>query len=268
MRISILVSFIVLFFSCKKEKTWTYVKSVSLGSISPIGIEYVNNHLWISDGDNNQIIQLSVNGIPKRSFPNYKRPMHLSSDSVYLYIPEYSANRILKRENEEEEFILEILDSLDAPAGVDIYKTEIAITDFYNHRIVFYNGKRWINFGEEGNSDGEFYYPTDVQVTQNKIYVADTYNNRVQVFNKKGEHLLTIGEDDEMNATTGLFVSLEEVFITDFENDRILIYNLEGQLKQMLLDKELNKPADAFIHDSRLYITNYIGKSLSFYEKM
>jgi len=32
-----------------------------------------------------------------------------------------------------------IPDSLDAPAGVALYEEEIAIADFYNHRILYFN---------------------------------------------------------------------------------------------------------------------------------
>lgn len=256
--IILIVSTIVL--SACNSKTWKTIETIDLGEVTPIGLTYFQNNLWIADGDNNQIVQFDLEGHLLKNIEGFARPMHLDSDENSLYIPEYGSDNIV-RLKEDEKTILTLTDSLDAPAGISIFEDEIAIADFYNHRIVYFNGKNWSSFGKEGKAKGEFHYPTDVQITDDRIYVADAYNNRIQVFDKSGKALQIIGEADKMNAATGIFVSTEQVFTTDFENDRVLIYNLKGSLQQ-IIQEELNKPTDVLMIDEILYIANYKGKSI------
>lgn len=245
--------------ACNSE-SWKVIDTIDLGEVTPIGLTYFQNHLWIADGDNNRVIQFDLKGNSIKEIEGFERPMHLDNDENSLYIPEYGSDNIVQFKGDKKT-VLTLTDSLDAPAGVSVFEDEIAIADFYNHRIVYFDGERWSSFGTEGKVKGEFHYPTDVQITNDKIYVADAYNNRVQVFDKKGNALSIIGETEKMNAATGIFVSTKQVFITDFENDRVLIYDLKGNLQQVI-QEGLNKPTDLLMIDGTLYITNYKGKSI------
>jgi len=191
---------------------------------------------------------------------DFERPMHIDIEKGTIYIPEYGSDQIIKYSNDEKS-TMEVPDSLDAPAGIDIHNKEIAIADFYNHRIVYFNGKDWRTFGKEGKKVGELYYPTDVQILSNKIVVADAYNNRIQIFDKDGNSIQTIGESEKMNAATGIFANENELFITDFENDRVLAYNHKGELQQ-IISENIDKPTDLVIKDDILYIANYKGKNI------
>ena len=95
---------------------------------------------------------------------------------------------------------------------------------------MYFNGADWISIGTEGKDAGQFYYPTDVQITDQNIWVADAYNNRIQLFDKRGTFVRMIGVDQKMNAATGLYVSETQVFVTDFENHRLLVFFKDGQL--------------------------------------
>jgi hypothetical protein len=160
---------------------------------------------------------------------------------------------------------LKLSDSLDAPAGVSVYKNEVAIADFYNNRILFYNGTAWISFGKEGKAMGDFYYPTDVQITADKIFVADAYNNRGQVFDKTGKALAEFGVQENFNAATGIYVTNTEIFLTDFENNRVVVYSMDYQLKQVL-ETGIDKPTDMIVKDDQLIITNYRKGQLVYYQ--
>jgi len=103
-------------------------------------------------------------------------------------------------------------------------------------------------------------------IANNKIYVADAYNNRIQIFDTEGNHKMTMGKEDNMNAATGIYVSLSQVFITDFENDRVLIYDMEGVLVQEI-SEGLEKPTDILLNDDILYIANYKGRNLKTYKQ-
>ena len=55
--------------------------------------------------------------------------MHIDIEQGDLYIPEYGSDQIIKV-TKGVKSIVKLPDSLDAPAGVDRYKTEIALADF------------------------------------------------------------------------------------------------------------------------------------------
>ena len=251
--------------SCKVEtKEWSHVKTIDLGSTTPIGLTAMEGHLWVADGDNNQLVHLDSKGKVLFKEEGFERPMHITSDGESIYVPEYGKDQITIFKGSERT-MLKLVDTLDAPAGIHIGGKHIAIADFYNHRILFSNGNDWISFGKEGKSEGEFYYPTDVHIAHQKIYVADAYNNRVQVFDFEGNYLSSIGKEEKINAATGIFVSASQIFITDFENDRVLIFDLEGQLVQQISDG-LDKPTDILLDGDLLYIANYKGKNLMTYK--
>lgn len=258
----------MLIASCQEKKQteirWVHSKTIALADVNPIGIAQGEKGIWLSDGDRNRLVLIDNSGVVLNTIDSLDRPMHIASEGEMLVIPQYGNDEILRfRESEKE--IVRTWDSLDAPAGVAIKGAEIAIADFYNNKVHYTeNSSDWITFGKEGKADGDFYYPTDVHLTESNIWVADAYNNRLQMFDKKGNHLKTIGEDQKMNAATGIFVSDTNAYTTDFENDRVLVFDLEGSLKQVL-DTDISKPTDLIIIDEVLYVTNYKGKSLSVY---
>ncbi|MDX1472136.1 MAG: NHL repeat-containing protein, partial [Flavobacteriaceae bacterium] len=183
-----------ILFSCEeKEKTWQLTNTIQLEGINPIGISSLENNIWLSDGDHNRVVKIDSLGRILSSIDSLERPMHIDGTGTTLFIPQYGNDLILKWSNGKSNPLI-LSDSLDAPAGVSVYGDEIAIADFYNNRILYSsNGKDWKSFGEEGKANGQFYYPTDVQITPEKIWVADAYNNRVQVFDKDFKFLAAIG---------------------------------------------------------------------------
>ena len=261
MRIILFFLYAITFSQCTTDnKQWTYLKTISLGETTPIGLTLLGSHIWIADGDHNQLVHIDTLGeiIGKES--DFKRPMHLDADDGKLYVPEYGRDQITivtpsKRDT------LALGQKLDAPASVNVMGNEIAIADFYNHQVLYGSSSNWITIGQKGKEDGQFEYPTDVQITDDRIYVADAYNNRVQIFDKTGKHILSFGKEENMNAATGLYVSTNQVFVTDFENDRVIVYNRDGELQQIISDG-LDKPTDILMVNGQLWIANYKGKSI------
>lgn len=246
---------------------WSLAQKIELADgIAPIGLAFQNNKLWLADGDNNRVVQINeATGKIEESLENFERPMHLASKGNQLFIPEYGNDRITILENGKRDSI-KIDFPLDAPAGIHVAENgDIAIADFYNHQVLLKHNNKWIKFGKKGKADGEFHYPTDVQIAGKKLYVADAYNNQVQVFDFVGKHLQTIGKETGLNAATGIFVDENNLFVTDFENNRVLIFDLAGKLQQ-IISENLEKPTDLAIHNKQLFVINYKGQFLNKYD--
>ncbi|GAA0873120.1 hypothetical protein GCM10009117_22670 [Gangjinia marincola] len=269
---AILAAGIVAFIGCQEEKVfqpWQPDNVISLDEVSPLGITAVGDDLWVSDSDRNQLVKIDENGKTLATIGGFDRPMHIATDGDHIIVPQYGNDEIsrvaltskqinnvdLAFGNEQQN------DSLDAPAGVWKEGNELAIADFYNHRFLYKNAQdQWLIIGQQGKKDGEFYYPTDIQLTTDRIIVADAYNHRVQVFDKQGNHLNTIGVEQNMNAATGIWMAEKELYVTDFENDRVLVFDLDGKVIQEFTGIE--KPTDIIIHKAKLYITSYRGGKL------
>jgi len=258
----------LLLTSCQEKeslpKEWTFSRTIQLDGVNPIGIVEMDGKIWLSDGDQNRLVQIDSRGRIEQTIDSLDRPMHLDAQGSTLFVPQYGTDNIATI-TDSSVSVLSLKDSLDAPAGFSVYKNEKAIADFYNNRILYHNGTDWISFGKEGKANGEFYYPTDVQITDSLIWVADAYNNRVQVFDKTGNFINMMGQNQKMNAATGIFVSETEVFVSDFENDRILIFDIDGKLKQKL-SKNIEKATDMLLVDKELYVINYRNGQINVFE--
>lgn len=266
-KIYIVLGVILVLASCKNQeipKEWVYSETINLEGVNPIGLALADDALWLSDGDHNRLVKINDEGKIIQTIDSLDRPMHIDASKGTLFIPQYGNDKVETVDNKGR-FEFKVGDSLDAPAGVSVWENQRAVVDFYNNRVLFFDGADWNSFGIEGKKEGQFYYPTDVQITDSLIWVADAYNNRIQVFDKMGKFVKMMGQDLKMNAATGIFVSKEEVFVTDFENDRILVFDHEGNLKQELKEG-IAKATDLLIKDGKLHIINYRTGELVLYE--
>ncbi len=266
MKKTILLSLVTLTLaSCNQYQNWFFEKELQLNNVHAIGITTVNNQIWLSDGNGNRLVSINEQGELINEIKNFERPMHISAFEGNLLIPEYGRDTISILKPSFKKTSL-ITPKLDAPAGIHQWKKEIAIADFYNHRILYKSKNKWIIIGEKGSHNGQFNYPTDVQITENNIYVADAYNHRVQVFSKTGKHLQTIGADFNINAATGIYVTDSKLYITDFENNRVIITDLKGK-KLQTLEENIEKPTDILVIKNQLWILNFKKSSISLYKR-
>ena len=239
-----------------QDKEWQYARTISLGDVRPIGLALTDTGFWISDGDNSRLVETDREGKVARYIDSLERPMHLDVQENTVYVPQYGNDRI-------GIFTQDVLrqssgpGNLDAPAGVSVSGDTMAIADFYNNQIHYKGASgQWKTFGGKGSEPGQFLYPTDVQITAEGIWVADAYNHRAQLISFEGESLKVIGEEQNINAATGIWVTGDTVFLTDFENDRVWVYDKEGNVRQTL-EAGIDKPTDMVSEGERLWITNF-----------
>ena len=124
------------------------------------------------------------------------------------------------------------------PWGVAVNaRDEIAVTDFYNHRVQIFNsdGNYLRSFGREGNKVGEFKYPVGIACHNNgKIFVADNNNHRIQIFSGEGEYVGSFGGkgslDSQLTHPRGLSVDSDgNIIVVDSGNKLIKIFSPDGK---------------------------------------
>lgn len=255
----------VFFLGCQSDKRWGFDKKIMLPADSrPLGMALVNERLWVSDPDNNQVLRIDESGLVLETISNLFRPMHIEANNNKLFIPNFSNDTISVYTDGKSESLL-VDAEFDAPSGISIQEDLMAFADFYNHRVLLSTNREITQIGGEGRTDGLLYYPTDLKVYGDKIIVADAYNNRVQVFSLDGTFVKVIGWQEEIRVATGLDVFDDKIYVTDYYGNRVLIYDLEGTLIN-ILEGQFNKPTDVLVHSDKMYVANYGENSISIFD--
>ena len=137
------------FIGCNKPlKQWQFEKELKLENVHPIGGAILNDELWLSDGDGNRLVKITEDGRVVDEIKGLERPMHIDVFDNMIFVPEYGKDVISVYNNKVRDSLVEI-PLLDAPSGFSKYNKELAIADFYNNSIHFYNGSEWIKIGEK-----------------------------------------------------------------------------------------------------------------------
>jgi len=259
--------FLILFFSCKENKTpttkgtWHYTKSFPLTNVYPISITGDDSHLYVSSGLKTEIFKLNYDGGLVQQIKNIRKPKYLNLLSTGVVVVAESEAHVASRV-EGQDFITTIPtnDFLETPYGVSIESNIIAISDLHKGKVYFNNAGKVNSITEKLTS------PTDVQIKNGKLYVADIKSNLVQIFDTLGKPKGAIGKGENLKMIGGLFVNNEEIAITDYNGNRLFIYDLKGKLKQSFTDL-LQQPSDVFIKGREMFVVNYGSNDIAVYSK-
>jgi len=220
--------------SISHEDTW-----------SPLGIEIVNNYLFIIQVQAMLIIEMKSNQIiqqwslPKLLDYTYGRYFKVDQDRIYftlyrshyIYLYNHNGNEIKKFGNQEES---DKQGKFNEPQGLTIDYRYLYICDENNHRIQVVNKANGVfirQWGQYGIQDrGEFCFPTGLLLYNDLIYVGDRY--RVQVFTREGEFVHYIGTENagqakregEFCSVTGFCVVKDRLYVADRDNHRIQVF--------------------------------------------
>lgn len=128
---------------------------------------------------------------------------------------------------------------LQRPTGVawDGDRQRLYVVDTHAHDLKVFDltGALVGNFGERGDRDGEFNFPTFVALHDGELYVSDTMNARIQVISaEKGEFRRTIGSRGmyvgNLVRPKGVAVDGEgNVYVVESYHDHLLVFNRKGQ---------------------------------------
>ncbi|MBY0424040.1 MAG: hypothetical protein K2Q22_00255, partial [Cytophagales bacterium] len=224
-------------------------------NISPWGIGFSKDkkYGYITDGFNNQILILSVNGV------DFGTVNSIGGSGT-------ATGR------------------LNVPYGLTVDKQgKVFVADGLNHRIQVFtvSGSSlgyYTSFGSLGSASGFFNQPVGIAVDSiGKIYIADLVNNRIQVLTMSGTNIGFYTQFGTIGSGTGQFkypcsIALDgsgKMYITDYMNSRIQVLTSSGTNigyyaqfgKQGNGDGELNLPISISINNEGKIFVADIGNS-------
>lgn len=156
-----------------------------------------------------------------------------------IYVSDPKRNRVYSfTKDEKPRKVIGDDKTLNWPVGmaVDDALGRLYVVNRRNHNIAVFDleGKYITSFGQRGGGDGEFNFPTDLDVdSHGNIVVADSMNARVQVLDSAGKFIRKFGQrgdrPEDFRIIKGIAVSREDnIFVVDSAAERILVFNKEG----------------------------------------
>ncbi|MBN2581801.1 MAG: SMP-30/gluconolactonase/LRE family protein [Planctomycetes bacterium] len=147
------------------------------------------------------------------------------------------------------------------------------VADTHYHRVMIFqaDGQLMRQFGEFGEGDGQFIYPTDVAFAPDgRVFVSEYGgNDRVSIYSAEGQFLGSFGRlgsgREEFSRPSALCVDAERglLYVADACNHRIVSYTLDGKLVAIIgsVGQDLGQfryPYDlALMDDGSLLICEY-----------
>lgn len=157
-----------------------------------------------------------------------------------IYVSDPKRNRVQSfTKDEKPRKVIGDDKSLNWPVGmaVDDALGRLYVVNGRNHNIAVFDleGKYLFSIGQRGDGDGEFNFPTDLDVdSKGNIVVADSMNARVQILDKEGKFIRKFGQrgdrPEDFKIIKGIAVSREDnIYVVDSATERILVFNNEGE---------------------------------------
>lgn len=161
-------------------------------------------------------------------------------DNGNIYVSDPRRNRIISfTKNEAPRKLIGDDKTLNWPVGmaVDDALGRLYVVNGRNHNIAVFDleGKYITSFGQRGDGDGEFNFPTDLDIdSHGNIVIADSMNARVQILDHEGKFIRKFGRRgdsaEDFQVIKGIAVSREDnIFVVDSKADKILVFNKNGE---------------------------------------
>ncbi len=157
-----------------------------------------------------------------------------------IYVSDPKMNKVFSFTKDEKPLsTLEDKNVLRWPTGMAVNDAlgRLYVVNGKGHSISVFNldGKYLFTIGKRGNGEGEFNFPTDIDIdSKGNLVVADSMNARVQILDPDGKFTKMFGRLGDGNADfqiiKGIAVSRDDdIYVVDGRADRILVFNEDGE---------------------------------------
>lgn len=216
--------------------------SLNIPFLSPVGVTYAENSIWVTDSELSLVYRLNYNGEVIGSIGKgiVKRPTGITYDpgSSRLFISDTADNNI------------------------KVFNTSGELIDVWGHA---------------GTHDGELNRPTFIIYRQDKLYVADSLNARIQIFDGLGQYVKTLGQRGLYvgNLTRPKGVALDSdgnIYVAESYYDHVLIYNQHGELLMSLGGSgygpgQFFQPTGLWVdNNDRIFVSDMLNSRVSVFQ--
>lgn len=174
----------------------------------------------------------------------YPRAIDIAGDNLYVIDKVGRVQRITVEGEYVSEYSMPETKA-GKPTGLSIAPDgNMYVADTHYHRIVVFSPKGELvkEFGQFGENEGEFIYPTDVAFAKDgRVFVSEYGgNDRINVFDEKGRFQYCFGQpgngENQLSRPSAMCVDQanELLYVADACNHRIAVYTLDGQLVRYL----------------------------------
>jgi DNA-binding beta-propeller fold protein YncE len=259
----------------------------------PMAVTVYGNKIFVSDTGNQRIVVFDYDGNPLYTFGKagigkgeFQFPYGITVDnSGQLYVADL-ANGKISIFDQTGKFIKYFAQDqknvIGKPAGLFFFNNQIFTTDVQQCKVMAFtlDGKKVLEFGKNGEGDGDLNSPNAVTVTNQFIYVSDSGNNRIEKFDRTGKFLQSNygGGTGQANSgfinTRGIAVDSRGIMyavsnltnkIWGFDNNDKKVFEPVGDFGNE--NNQFNLPNGMFIDaQGRIYITDTQNQRVMVYQ--
>lgn len=213
--------------------------------VRPFGLYVDDKRLYITD---TVALRVTVIDLKTREVLNIGRedgegrleyPIAAVSDkSGNIYVSDVGKNLVLIYD--EKGNYKNKLEGFKRPTGIGINQQKglLYIIDTVENVVHVYDTKGTLQheFGGNGESEGQFNYPTHIHVDENGfVYIVDSMNARVQIFDEQGNFISAFGSRSnaagDFSKPKGISVDKEgHIYVVDAEFDNVQIFDRKGRI--------------------------------------
>ncbi len=200
------------------------------------------------------------------SFP--MQGMKFKNGKLYVSDTAYGRIHILDKELNNLKTIGELgygNGKLQYPADIDVDENgNIYVADFFNNYFVKFSpeGEPLLVVGIEAFENGQFMGPSGIAVAKDgTIYVSDQLNKRIQVFDKDGNFVKLI-TNDELTNPEGMTVDKDgNLWVVDAKNCKVFEFDKDGNVilsfgEEGGEDNQFVYPFDVVVTDDAVYVVD------------
>jgi len=216
--------------------------SLNIPFLSPVGVAYAVDSVWITDTELALIYRLDPQGrlVDTVGQGIVVRPTGISYDA--------DGKRIF-----------------------------VSDTGDNNIKVFGLDGELLDVWGNAGPSDGELNRPTFIAYRDGRLYVSDSLNARIQVFDTLGDYLGTLGQRGlyvgNLARPKGIALDSDgNVYVSESYYDYVVIYNGSGELLMSLGGSGTNpgqfsQPTGLWIDDrDRVFVSDMLNRRISMFQ--
>jgi DNA-binding beta-propeller fold protein YncE len=163
--------------------------------------------------------------------------------------------------------------------AIDRATQHVYVTDTLRDRVYILeaDGKVLKSFGQHGENNGEFNFPTELLVKNGVVAVVDAMNFRVQTFDPKGNFQSTFGNIGDSEETLfrpkGIGLDSENhIYLVEGLSGTVRVFDREGQLLYFFGRRgrglgEFQLPAGLFIDQrDRVFVVDSYNRRVQVFQ--